>query len=107
MQSEIETYANIFRRQVFDTRYDFATIAECLGHTTHHCRQLKESGLDLSFVLDKLFKQDLKESIEKHEKKCEEAILKALSKDSFAAISSSIMKEDVREEWDKDFGVFS
>ncbi len=105
VQAEIENYASIIRRQVFDSKQDFATIAECLGHTMRHCHLLKESGLDLSFVLDKLFYQDLIEAIDKHARKCEESVVKALTKDSFVAISSSILKDDVRDEWDKDFGM--
>jgi len=85
---EIENYAQIFRRQVFDSKQDFVTISKCLEYTMVYCTQLREVGLDLSFVLDKLFYQDLVLAIDKHANRCSDVVSKQIMRDSFGVYST-------------------
>lgn len=104
VQCEIENYAQIFRRQVFDSKQDFVTISNCLEHTMMHCNQLREVGLDLSFVLDKLFYQDLIAAIDKHANRCSDVITKNIGRDSFGAMSVPSMRDNVKASWGDIFG---
>jgi hypothetical protein len=104
VQFEIENYAQIFRRQVFDSKQDFSIISKCLEHTMNHCNQLRGVGLDLSFVLDKLFYQDLIVAIDKHANRCSDVIVKNIARDSFGAVSVSSLRDSVKEAWIKQFG---
>ncbi|RKO83701.1 Cullin repeat-like-containing domain protein, partial [Blyttiomyces helicus] len=89
VRSEIEYFAGIFRRQVFDSKQSFTVIADCLQNTMDHFRQLRDVGLDLSFVLDKLFYADIVASIEAHAEGCEEAISRAIAADKFVAVGKN------------------
>ncbi|KAI8843644.1 hypothetical protein BC829DRAFT_400805 [Chytridium lagenaria] len=64
VRREVERFGSTVRRQVFEAKQPFDTIAVCLEHITLHCKQLRDVGLDLHFVLDHLFFNDIVRSIE-------------------------------------------
>ncbi|KAI8803168.1 hypothetical protein BJ742DRAFT_872731 [Cladochytrium replicatum] len=66
VKNEIENYATIFRMQVFDGRQNFMAIENCVQATLRHGRQLRDVGLDMTFVLDLLFFEDLAKAVEIH-----------------------------------------
>lgn len=47
--------------------------------------QLRDAGLDLSFLLEYSFHDDIIHSIENHAKKCEDVIIKSITQDGFEA----------------------
>ncbi|KAI9327477.1 hypothetical protein BDR26DRAFT_842971 [Obelidium mucronatum] len=86
VRNEIESFGDIVRRQVFESRKPFCVIAECLDHTLHHCEMLRDIGLDLTFVLDQLFHHDLINSIEEYRRKGKEMIIKYIDEDVFQVV---------------------
>ncbi|TPX67222.1 hypothetical protein SpCBS45565_g03925 [Spizellomyces sp. 'palustris'] len=86
VNQELQNFGTIFRRQVFDSKQNFTVIADCLQHTLHHCKQLRDLGLDVTFVLDEAFHDDIVKSIKEHSKQCENAIVAAVEADKFAVI---------------------
>lgn len=69
----------------------------------HHCKQLKEVGLDLSFVLDKLFFLDIAKAIEDHSISLTENVIKIFANDDF---KPCIPSADTEKCWTKDFRIF-
>lgn len=47
--------------------------------------QLRDVGLDLSFLIDYSFHDDIIKSIENHAKKCEDVIIQSITEDEFEA----------------------
>ncbi|KAJ3080588.1 exocyst complex component exo84, partial [Quaeritorhiza haematococci] len=101
VRGEIENYGNVFRRQVFDSKQNFEVIAKCLEHTMNQCKQLRDVGLDVSFVLDKLFFDDIVRAIDEHAQRCTERILKSFAKEKFLAIPPP---PELSDRWEREFG---
>ncbi|KAJ3031338.1 exocyst complex component exo84 [Rhizophlyctis rosea] len=51
-------------------------------------RQLKEVGLDLSFVLEDMFYPDLVTAVEEHAGRCQKDIVKAVGEDNFVVVDA-------------------
>ncbi|KAI8622354.1 hypothetical protein BC830DRAFT_1089575 [Chytriomyces sp. MP71] len=86
VRREIEHFGDIIRRQVFESQKNFSVIAECLDHTLHHCEMLREIGLDLTFVLNQLFHNDVVNAIEDYRRRGKEAIIRDIDEDTFAIV---------------------
>ncbi|KAJ3251183.1 exocyst complex component exo84, partial [Borealophlyctis nickersoniae] len=86
VHQELEHFAEVFRRQVFDSKQNFTVIADCLQHAMEQCRQLRDVGLDLCFVLDHLFHADIVSSIDAHVVTCRTQIVKAVVTDKFSVV---------------------
>ncbi|KAJ3221573.1 exocyst complex component exo84 [Clydaea vesicula] len=99
---EIESYGSIFRKQVFESKQNFRVISKCIEFTMHHCKQLKEVGLDLSFVLDKLFFFDIGKAIDAQASLLNEVILRSFLREEFVLCAP---KGEFEIIWKKDFGI--
>ncbi|KAJ3042059.1 exocyst complex component exo84 [Rhizophlyctis rosea] len=88
VRQEVHNFGSIFRRQVFDSKQNFTTIADCLQGALERCRMLKEVGLDLTFVLDDLFHDDLVNAIDEHAKRCNGEIVGAVIEDGFGSVET-------------------
>ncbi|KAL2919873.1 exocyst complex component exo84 [Polyrhizophydium stewartii] len=84
---EITHFTDTLRRQVFDSHQRFSVIADCLMSTLDHCQQLRDVGLDLTFLLDKIVLADIANAIETHSQSCEETIAAAVRNDKFEAVA--------------------
>lgn len=85
---EIEFFGNIVRRHVFQDLKDFSTIATCLLHAITACEKLCRIGLDLGFLLDEIFHDDLSLAIDIHSSKGNQQILLLLAKDKFIPLET-------------------
>ncbi|KAJ3396867.1 hypothetical protein HDV05_003049, partial [Chytridiales sp. JEL 0842] len=81
--SEVEYYGDIVRRQIFESNQKFVVIAECLDHIKRNCEDLRNVGLELSFVLDQLFHEDIISAIDVYCNRTKELIVSHLKKDTF------------------------
>ncbi|KAJ3338043.1 exocyst complex component exo84 [Gonapodya sp. JEL0774] len=88
VKTEIEQYAAIFRRQIFDAGQNFAVIADCLQATVEQSRTLREVGLDLNFMLEHLFLDDILNAIDAYGRRCYEAVVASIAKDTLAIVPS-------------------
>ncbi|KAJ3218340.1 exocyst complex component exo84 [Dinochytrium kinnereticum] len=87
VRQEVERFGSTVRRQVFEANQPFDTIAFCLEHITLHCKQLKDVGLDLHFVLDHLFFSDIVRAIENYATMINGQIVKEVENDNFEILT--------------------
>ena len=87
VQREMADYATIFRRQVFHDLQRFQVIANCIKHAFQEVEILGHAGLDLKFMLDQEFFQDLTQSIYRYGERCLHMIDKTVSDDDFSIVS--------------------
>ncbi|KAJ3124083.1 exocyst complex component exo84 [Nowakowskiella sp. JEL0407] len=73
---------------VFDSDQSFSVIDACLQATIRHGQQLRQVGLDMSFLLDSLFFEDVCNAMQQHSLRCEESIVASISADDFVEIES-------------------
>ncbi|KAG9303570.1 hypothetical protein G9A89_018466 [Geosiphon pyriformis] len=67
-KEEMVHYAGMFRRQVYSMQdLDERTVHECLKINKDHCNILREVGLDLKFLLDKLLDPKAAPTFTSHE----------------------------------------
>ncbi|KAI9090940.1 hypothetical protein DFS34DRAFT_636127 [Phlyctochytrium arcticum] len=86
VNNELQNFCRIFRQQVFDSKPSFSIIADCLQHTLHHCKQLEDVGLDVAFVLEEAFHDDMVAAIMEHSKECETIVVAAVLADTFGPL---------------------
>ncbi|KXS17582.1 hypothetical protein M427DRAFT_54516 [Gonapodya prolifera JEL478] len=96
VKTEIEQYAAIFRRQIFDAGQNFAVIADCLQATVEQSRTLREVGLDLNFMLEHLFLDDILNAIDAYGRRCYEAVVASIAKDPLTIVASDDKAGDLR-----------
>eukprot|EP01083_Nonionella_stella_P244852 851752_1 len=80
---EIKHYGEIFQRQVFQTDTPHEKIGECLKHSFQMCKSLEGSGLQVQYVLEKMFFHSLQDIL----------------KNSYKTIHSQLESELENEEW--------
>ncbi|XP_068216023.1 exocyst complex component 8 [Palaemon carinicauda] len=71
---EVNNFASMFSRHVFTTQSSLTTVAECISQADHHCQQLAEIGLDLTFSLHTLLLRDVERWIRDGRDKMIEAV---------------------------------
>ncbi|TPX54804.1 hypothetical protein PhCBS80983_g05744 [Powellomyces hirtus] len=86
VSTELDNFAQIFRRQVFDCHPALSVIADCLQHTMHHCKPLKEFGLHIAPILTHALQPDIVQAIHEHSTQCVQSIVMAVDQDHFAAV---------------------
>ncbi|KAI9344811.1 hypothetical protein DFJ73DRAFT_839749 [Zopfochytrium polystomum] len=104
VRTEIENYGDIVRRQVFESRQPFAVIADCLDSSMNHCAQLRQVGLDLTFVLEQLFHRDVVAAIEDYRARAKLNIVRFIKEDTFVFVKDVGLKEPASEDDHFDFG---
>ncbi|XP_069625550.1 exocyst complex component 8 [Ranitomeya imitator] len=58
--SALKMFVDAFSKQVFDSKENLSTAAECVKVAKEHCKHLSEIGLDLTFLLHAFLIKDLK-----------------------------------------------
>ncbi|KAG9472234.1 exocyst complex component 8 [Eleutherodactylus coqui] len=58
--SALKMFVDAFSKQVFDSKENLSTAAECVKVAKEHCKHLSEIGLDLTFILQAFLVKDLK-----------------------------------------------
>ncbi|KAI1320128.1 hypothetical protein EDD11_002100 [Mortierella claussenii] len=87
-KQEIEYFAEFYKNIVFGgEQTNFQVIADCAKIATEQCNKLKETGLDLVFVLDTVLMPYLIETIAEHERRCLERMDAIIEHDDFMAMS--------------------
>ncbi|KAG0727971.1 Exocyst complex component 8 [Chionoecetes opilio] len=71
---EVNNFASMFSRHVFTTQSSLNTVAECVRRADHHCQQLADIGLDLTFALHTLLLRDVEKWIRDGRDKLVEAV---------------------------------
>ncbi|ORX93838.1 hypothetical protein K493DRAFT_315777 [Basidiobolus meristosporus CBS 931.73] len=102
VKEEIEKYAEIFRKQMFHHEQPMQVIADGLNYASEQCKKLREVGVDLSFLIDKIFLPNLVETISNHEKRYLDGFNRELSKDTFELVSLDVISQDPYSLLDKD-----
>ncbi|RUP43284.1 hypothetical protein BC936DRAFT_137393 [Jimgerdemannia flammicorona] len=96
-REQVEIYAVIYRKQVFHhNQQNFQIIADCLKSTNDQCAMLRMVGLDLNFLLEELFEEDVRETIAAYEERCLEKLAKVVANDNFAVVSSQSLGTEVK-----------
>jgi hypothetical protein len=94
---EIDNYASMYRKQVFNhNQMNFQVIADCLKSTKEHCDVLRKVGLDLSFVLDNLFHDDLRDVMVAYEERDADRLDKIVMSDNFTVVASQSLGNEVK-----------
>ncbi|KAI9207935.1 uncharacterized protein BJ171DRAFT_258001 [Polychytrium aggregatum] len=94
VRGEIIYFSEIFRRHVFYELQEFSVISDCLHRTMENCELLREAGLDLSFLIEQLLLDDVKEAINRHSKLCRDKIIECINTDNFSQVSNPKLFED-------------
>ncbi|XP_056422908.1 exocyst complex component 8 [Hyla sarda] len=58
--SALKMFVDAFSKQVFDSKENLSTAAECVKVAKEHCKHMSEIGLDLTFILHTFLVKDLK-----------------------------------------------
>ncbi|KAJ2964577.1 hypothetical protein NQZ79_g555 [Umbelopsis isabellina] len=94
VKEQIAVYAQIFNKQVFgQNSFNLRIIADCLRSTTDQCTLLRKVGLDLKFLLDDLFAEEIKALIIAYEERCIGKLDKIIKEDRFLVVSSQSLGE--------------
>ncbi|KAI8366414.1 Cullin repeat-like-containing domain protein [Choanephora cucurbitarum] len=97
VREQTEIYADIYKRQVFgQSNLSCQVIADCFKSTLEHCSMLRKVGLDLKFLLEDLFLENVKETIVSYEKRNMEKIGKFVQNDNFNVVSGQGLGTDVK-----------
>ena len=86
LQQEIKHFTEALRRQVFSSKQDFPIIAECLLTTLDHIQELRDVGLDLTFLMDKIIYEDIINAIEIYAMECEQKINQSVLSDALESL---------------------
>ncbi|KAI7873073.1 Cullin repeat-like-containing domain protein [Mucor mucedo] len=88
VREQTEIYANIYKRQVFgQSQLSCQVIADCFKSTVDQCSILRKVGLDLKFMLEDLFLENVKETVIAYEKRNSQKIEKFIANDNFNLVS--------------------
>lgn len=86
LQQEIQSFTKTLRRQVFSSKQEFNVVAECLMSTLDQIQELRDVGLDLTFLIDKTIHEDIKKAIENYSYECNEKIEYGIKSDILESI---------------------
>lgn len=84
LQEEIIFFTNTIRKQVFSTKQEFSIIAQCLLTTMEHIQELRQVGMDLTFLLDDIINEDTISAIQTYSVECRRKIKVAVGNDAFS-----------------------
>ncbi|XP_077510843.1 exocyst complex component Exo84 [Amblyomma americanum] len=73
-KDQLQNFVKLFSNHVFTTQVSLSVATECILAVRTHCERLWEIGLDLSFFLEKLLKNDVERIISDSRDKALEAI---------------------------------
>lgn len=90
LQQEIKCFTETLRRQVFSSKQDFPVIAECLLSTLDHVQELRDVGLDLTFMMDKIINEDIIKAIHNYATECNTKIVSATNTDPIKALEPDL-----------------
>ncbi|KAI8089706.1 uncharacterized protein BX664DRAFT_280848 [Halteromyces radiatus] len=97
VREQTEIYAEIYKRQVFyQNQLGCQVIADCFKSTLDQCSMLRKVGLDLKFLLEDLFLDNIKETVFAYEKKVGSKIDKFVQNDNYTTVSSQNLGPDVK-----------
>ncbi|GAA5808941.1 hypothetical protein MFLAVUS_002341 [Mucor flavus] len=97
VREQAEIYADIYKRQVFgQSQLRCQVIADCFKSTVDQCSILRKVGLDLKFMLEDLFLENVKETVLSYEKRNTEKIEKFINNDNFNIVSGQGLGTDVK-----------
>ncbi|KAI8647760.1 Cullin repeat-like-containing domain protein [Parasitella parasitica] len=97
VREQTEVYADIYKRQVFgQSQLSCQVIADCFKSTLDQCSVLRKVGLDLKFLLEDLFLENVKETIISYEGRSMEKIEKVVVSDNFHPVSGQGLGNDVK-----------
>ncbi|KAF7729574.1 exocyst complex component exo84 [Apophysomyces ossiformis] len=89
IREQTEIYAEIYKRQVFsNSQLNCQLIAHCFKSTLDQCGILRKVGLDLKFLLEDLFLEDVKSTIIAYENKNTDKVEKFAKSDNFMIVSN-------------------
>ncbi|KAI7864510.1 Cullin repeat-like-containing domain protein [Spinellus fusiger] len=89
VREQANVYATIYRRQVFNhSQLSCQVISDCFKSTIDQCAMLRKVGLDLKFLLEDLFLENVKETVRVYEKTNAEKAEKFAKSDTFAVVAS-------------------
>lgn len=73
-RNQLQNFVKLFSNHVFTTQVSLSVATECILAVCTYCQQLWEIGLDLSFMLERLLKNDVERIITDSRDKALEAI---------------------------------
>ncbi|RCH88784.1 exocyst complex component exo84 [Rhizopus stolonifer] len=97
VREQTEVYADIYKRQVFgQSHLSCQVIADCFKSTLEQCSILRKVGLDLKFLLEDLFLENVKETVISYEKRSMDKIARFVGNDNFHVVSGQGLGTDVK-----------
>ncbi|CAO3639382.1 unnamed protein product [Mucor fragilis] len=97
VREQTEVYADIYKRQVFgQSQLSCQVIADCFKSTLEQCSVLRKVGLDLKFLLEDLFLENVKETVISYERRNMEKVEKIVVNDNFNVVSGQGLGNDVK-----------
>ncbi|CAO3675871.1 unnamed protein product [Umbelopsis ramanniana] len=97
VKEQITIYAQIFNKQVFgQNSLNLRVISDCLRSTAEQCSLLRKVGLDLKFMLDDIFAEEIKKLIVAYEERAIGRLDKIIKEDKFLVVSSQSLGTDVK-----------
>ncbi|KAM7311352.1 exocyst complex component 8 [Ixodes scapularis] len=91
-RDQLHNFVKVFSNHVFTTQVSLSEATECILAVRTHCEQLWEIGLDLSFMLERLLKNDVERIITDSRDKALEAIKLRAADDRWRA--QNLYKKD-------------
>ncbi|KAI8971198.1 Cullin repeat-like-containing domain protein [Pilobolus umbonatus] len=97
VKEQTEIYAEIYKRQVFGQGpLSCQVISDCFKYTLDQCSILRKVGLDLKFLLEDLFLDNIKETVKVYERKNRDKVDKFTNNDTFTIVSGQGLGTDVK-----------
>jgi hypothetical protein len=91
LQQEIKCFTVTLRRQVFSSKHEFNIMAECLMSTLDHVQELRDVGLDLTFLIDKTINEDIIKAIESYSIECNSNIELGINSDPMTLLEPDLI----------------
>ncbi|KAI9029667.1 Cullin repeat-like-containing domain protein [Phycomyces nitens] len=89
VREQTNIYATIYKRQVFNNSHlSCQIISDCFKSTLDQCAILRKVGLDLKFLLEDLFLENVKETVVNYEKRNVEKADRFAKNDNFSIVAS-------------------
>ncbi|KAL0088986.1 Cullin repeat-like-containing domain protein [Phycomyces blakesleeanus] len=89
VREQTNIYATIYKRQVFNNSHlSCQIISDCFKSTLDQCAILRKVGLDLKFLLEDLFLENIKETVLTYEKRNVEKADRFAKNDNFSIVAS-------------------
>ncbi|KAH8041954.1 hypothetical protein HPB51_019695 [Rhipicephalus microplus] len=98
-KDQLQNFVKLFSNHVFTTQVSLSVATECILAVRTHCERLWEIGLDLSFFLEKLLKNDVERIITDSRDKALEAIKLRAAEDRWRPqnLYNNVLQQDLFE----------